>query len=326
MAVGDKNNPIKLSQLAADEVPAELKVESYFDFQVHPFEHQDLFKGRKSIIDVLGNEIGVYAKSWMSSKISQARDKGNVKSINESRTGGHTMGRFEILLEEGAVFEPAFVWGILDNNTKPHTLCLSKNAIIGGANIFLNEGDIYIGPGSMIEPDASIKGPTLIGEKNEIRSGAYLRGNVILGKAGAGTAFRGELKNVVMMDGANFPHISYLGDSICGYNTHFGNQVTAANLGIFQGLRERSKRTNVVVVIDKKYYDLGIVKMGVILGDNTQIGCSSVIDPGTLLGPNCVAYALTSIERGVYKAGTLFKNKAMARGIVEMGSIDPGRV
>ena len=88
-------------------------------------------------------------------------------------------------------------------------------------------------------------------------------------------------------------------------------------------MRERSKRTNVVVVIDGKYYDLGIIKMGVILGDNSQIGCSSVIAPGTLIGPNCVSYALTSFDRGVYKASTLFKNKPIAHGIVEVSGVNP---
>ena len=160
-------------------------------------------------------------------------------------------------------------------------------------------------------------------ENNEIRQGAYFRGNVILGSNSGGTAFRGELKNVVMMNDANFPHPSYLGDSICGFSTHFGNQVTAANLGIFQGLRARPKRTNVVIAVDGVRYDLGLVKMGVVMGDYAQIGCSSVVAPGTLIGPKCVAYGLCNIDRGLYDAGTLFKNKAMDAKVIEMVSVDP---
>jgi acetyltransferase-like isoleucine patch superfamily enzyme len=322
MALGDKNNPIKLADLAPADVPAELRVESYFNFKAHPFEHQSLFEGKKSVIDVLGKDIGNYAKKWLAEKISQAKGQSGIKTLVNNAKSGLKIGNFHVILEDGAVFEPAFVRGVADAaNSK--TLYVAKGASVEGANIFLDEGDIYIGPRTIIEPGTGIKGPTIIGEGNEIRFGAYFRGNVIIGKGGDGCAFRGELKNTVMMEGANFPHPSYLGDSICGYNTHFGNQVTAANLGIFQGLRERSKRTNVVVTIDGKYYDLGIIKMGVILGDNSQIGCSSVVAPGTLIGPNCIAYALTSFDRGVYKASTLFKNKSIARGVIEVSTVNP---
>jgi len=318
MAEGTKDNPLNLADLAPEDVPIELRVEGYFDFQKHPFEHQALFEGKKTVIDVLGKEIGNYAKAWLTEKISQAKD---VEALVDDANNGQKVGRFKIMLEKDTVFEPAFVRGV-SGDAKSYTLYVAEGASVEGASIFLDEGDIYIGPGTIVEPSAGIKGPTIIGEGNEIRFGAYLRGNVILGKGGDGCAYRGELKNTVMMEGANFPHPSYLGDSVCGYNTHFGNQVTAANLGIFQGLRERSKRTNIVVVIDGKYYDLGIVKMGVILGDNTQVGCSSVVAPGTLIGPNCVAYGLTSFDRGVYGASTLFKNKPISHGVVEVSKVN----
>jgi len=322
MAAGDKNNPIKLAELAPADVPAALKVESYFDFKAHPFEHQSLFAGKKSVIDVLGKDIGNYAKKWLAEKIAGAKGQSGIKTLVNDAKNGLKMGNFQVILEEGAVYEPAFVRGVADIS-KINTLYIAKGAMVEGANIFLDEGDIYIGPKTMVEPGTGLKGPAIIGEGNEIRFGAYFRGNVIVGKGGDGCAFRGELKNTVMMEGANFPHPSYLGDSICGYNTHFGNQVTAANLGIFQGLRERSKRTNVLVTIDGKYYDLGIIKMGVILGDNSQIGCSSVLAPGTLIGPNCVAYALTCFDRGVYAPSTLFKNKAIEKDILEVSTVKP---
>ncbi len=321
MAAGTKDNPIKLAELTPEEVPAELKVENIFDFKTHTFEHQALFHGKKSVIDVLGKDIGNYAKTWLANKIAEGKNK-KVKTLVDNAGGGQKTGTFQVMVEDGAIYVPAFVRGV-SVNTKPFTLYIAAGARVEGANIFLDEGDIYIGPKTIVEPGTGIKGPAIIGEGNEIRFGCYLRGNVILGKGGDGCAYRGELKNTVMMEGANFPHPSYLGDSICGYNTHFGNQVTAANLGIFQGLRERSKRTNVVVEIGGKYFDLGIIKMGVILGDNTQIGCSSVIAPGTVIGPNCVAYALTCFDRGVYKKGTLFKNKAMAHGVIEISPLKP---
>ena len=320
MSAGTKADPIKLSELAPEDVPAELRIEKIFDFDAHPFEHQAMFEGKKSIIDCLGGTIGKYAKSWLAEKIAEGKDKVNVLTNDASK--GIKIGNFRVMIENGAVYEPSFVKGVT-GDAAPGTLYLAAGARVEGANIFLDEGDIYVGPKSLIEAGTGVKGPCIIGEGNEIRFGSYLRGNVILGKGGDGCAYRGELKNTVMMEGANFPHPSYLGDSICGYNTHFGNQVTAANLGIFQGLRERSKRTNVVVDIGGKYYDLEIIKMGVILGDNSQVGCSSVIAPGTIIGPDCVAYALTCFDRGVYSASTLFKNKPMSHGVIEVSNVNP---
>ena len=120
-----------------------------------------------------------------------------------------------------------------------------------------------------------------------------------------------------MMDKANFPHPSYVGDSICGYFTHFGNQATAANLGIFEGLKEKKKRKNLLFKIGDKTYDIGRPKMGVIMGDFSQVGCSSVADPGTFLGPYTIAYELTRLTKGFYGPSEVLKNKPMEHGIIE---------
>ena len=315
---------IQLSQLPADQVPEKLKADYYFDFTAHPFAHASLVTEAKSVIDVLG-KIGAYAKSWLGQKIDELSNAQPVTMLTEKDFPGRGTGSFRVLLAEGAEFDPSYCVGSAPGKD-PGTICLDKGARLLGAVVYPAEGDIYVGAETLVEPAAGIKGPTIIMEANEIRQGAYLRGNVILGSNSGGTAFRGELKNVVMMNDANFPHPSYLGDSLCGFSTHFGNQVTAANLGIFQGLRERAKRTNVVIAVDGVRYDLGLVKMGVVLGDLTQIGCSSVVAPGTLIGPNCVAYGLCNIDRGLYDAGTLFKNKAIGAKVIELGAVDRGRV
>jgi hypothetical protein len=315
---------IKLSDLPANQVPQKLRVDYYFDFAAHPFAHASLLTGAKSVIDVLG-KIGGHAKSWLAQKIEQMSKSKSVRLLTEKDFPQRGTGCFRAVLAEGAEFDPAYYVGQPPGKA-PGTICLDAGARFLGAIAYLNEGDIYIGAKTLVEPGVGIKGPTVIMENNEIRQGAYFRGNVILGSNSGGTAFRGELKNVVMMNDANFPHPSYLGDSICGFATHFGNQVTAANLGIFQGLRERSKRTNVVIAVDGARYDLGLVKMGVVLGDYAQVGCSSVIAPGTLLGPKCVAYGLCNIDRGLYDANILFKNRAIGTRVVEMVSVDPARV
>ncbi|MBC8871032.1 MAG: hypothetical protein H8E44_16525 [Planctomycetes bacterium] len=315
---------IKLAELSADQVPEKLRSDYYFDFAAHPFAHASVVTEAKSVIDVLG-KIGGYAKSWLAEKIDEMSQSESVRVLTEKDFPNRGKGCFRALVAEGAEFDPSYYVGSAPGDG-PGTVCLDKGAKLLGSVVYPGEGDIYIGADTLIEPAVGIKGPTIIMEGNEIRQGAYFRGNVILGSNSGGTAFRGELKNVVMMNDANFPHPSYLGDSVCGFGTHFGNQVTAANLGIFQGLRERDKRTNVEIAVDGARYDLGLVKMGVVLGDLSQIGCSSVVAPGTLIGPNCVAYGLCSVDRGLYDAGTLFKNKPISSNVIELGSVDPGRV
>jgi len=315
---------IRLSELRADQVPEKLRAEYYFDFDAHPFAHARLVTEAKSVIDVLG-KIGGYAKSWLAEKIDEMRKSEPVRLLTEKDFPSRGTGCFRALLAEGAEFDPSYYRGSAPDES-PGTVCLDRGAKLLGAVVYPGEGDIYIGADTLVEPAVGIKGPTIIMEGNEIRQGAYFRGNVVLGSSSGDTAFRGELKNVVMMDDAQFPHPSYLGDSVCGFGTHFGNQVTAANLGIFQGLRENDKQTNVVVSVEGIRYDLGLVKMGVVLGDLCQVGCSSVISPGTLIGPNSVAYGLCSIDRGLYDAGTLFKNKPIDAKVIELDTVDASRV
>jgi len=192
-----------------------------------------------------------------------------------------------------------------------YTIYVAKGAQIFGANIFLNEGDIFIDEGSKVEPGVGIKGPTIIGKNNDIRQGAYFRGDIITGD---GCTLRGELKNVVMMDEANFPHPSYVGDSICGYKTHFGNQATTANLGIYAIVLGKE---NVKIKLNEQIYDLGRPKIGIILGDYSQVGCNSVSDPGSFLAPYTIVYQLSRINKGFYGPQEVLKNKPLEKNVIE---------
>ena len=107
------------------------------------------------------------------------------------------------------------------------------------------------------------------------------------------------------------------GDSLCGFMTHFGNQATTANLGIFAGLVEGDKRKPLVVSCDGTDYDLGKPKMGICMGDFCQVGCNSVSDPATFLKPYTIVYALTRITKGFYGPNEVLKNKPMEHGIIE---------
>ena len=131
----------------------------------------------------------------------------------------------------------------------------------------------------------------------------------------------GEIKNSVLMDKENFTHKSYLGDSACGYMSHFGNQATSANLGIFNGLVTSAERKNIVVSCAGKQYDLGKAKMGICMGDYSQVGCNSVSDPGTFLKPYTIVYALSRINKGFYGPHEVLKNKPMENGVIERASL-----
>ncbi|MCX7705185.1 MAG: hypothetical protein N2115_02865 [bacterium] len=300
---------INLKNLAKNDIPERLRVEFYFDFNKYPFRHQDLFSGPEinSVIAVL-DAIHPYACRWIENAISQKINAGNVNLLGPENFRGKCIGDFVIYVEDGAVFEPAFIKG---STKEKRSLFVGKNTILAGSNIFLDEGDIYIGENNSIEPGTGIKGPTIIGNKNEIRQGTYLRGDVIIGDGGT---FRGEIKNGVMMDKANFPHPSYVGDSICGYATHFGNQATTANLGIYAGIFGKK---NVVIDLGDKKYDIGRPKIGIILGDWSQVGCNSVSDPGVFVGPNTIFYSLCRISKGFYGPNEVLKNKPLEHGIIE---------
>lgn len=325
---GTKEDPIILEELTAEEVPAELRPSNFFDLDAHPFEHASLIKGARSVVDIISKDgIEKYASNWLAEKVSSGEDSDDLEKRTEQTTPYiNSSGGFKILLEEDVEFNPLFVYGSLEG--EGHTIYVARGAVVAGAVIYLDKGDIYIGEGTVVEPGAGIKGATIIGARNEIRQGAYFRGNVIIGnqKKQGDNAIRGEWKNVLALDEANFPHPSYLGDSICGYGTHFGNQATAANLGILQGRRDREKRVNLKVEINGKWYDLGRVKMGVVLGDGTQLACETLADPGTLLGPNCISYGLASIPAGYYPAGTMFKTRPEKFVDVEPGAFDLGRL
>ncbi len=302
---------LKLDSLSADQVPDDLKAATYFDFSAHPFAHQALLDAHTSVCTAIAG-IHEYTANWLHETISARRDDAQAWASGED-SPIHCTGRFRVLLEDGAVFEPSVIVG-RDDEDAPHTIYLEADARVVGARIYLDRGDILVGPGSSIEPGAGIRGPAIIGGSTEIRQDAYLRGDCVVG---SGCTLRGEVKNSVIMDRADFPHHSYLGDSLCGYRSHFGNQATAANLGIYAGLAASSEREPIVVACDDKAYDIGRSKMGVCMGDFCQVGCNSVTDPATFLKPYTIAYSLTRIPKGFYGPNEVLKNKPLAHGVIE---------
>lgn len=160
--------------------------------------------------------------------------------------------------------------------------------------------DVFIGEGTVVEHGAMIKGPAIIGRNCQIRHNAYLREDVIVGDhCVLGNSC--EFKNVLLFNNAQVPHFSYVGDSILGYKAHLGAGVKISNVKLVAG--------NVTVEIDGVPVDTGLRKFGVLLGDHTDVGCNSVINPGSIIGRGSVIYPGTS-WRGILPANMIVKNRA----------------
>lgn len=180
-----------------------------------------------------------------------------------------------------------------------------RGEIMPGAH--LGPGDIVIGPGTRVEPGATILGPTLIGANCEIRAGAYVRGQSIIGD-GCTVGNSSETKNSLLLPGAHAPHFNYVGDSILGRQVNLGAGTKLSNLTVISVKDPfTSQRPTIHISIAGIHYDTGLAKMGAILGDEVQTGCNSVLNPGVLIGPRTLVYANASLAKGYYPPDSLIK-------------------
>ncbi|MCC7017959.1 MAG: hypothetical protein IT564_12245 [Rhodospirillales bacterium] len=137
------------------------------------------------------------------------------------------------------------------------------------------EGSVWLHPTVVLPPYATLIGPIWIGARTQIRPGAFVRNNVIVG-AGCVLGNACEFKNCLLMDGAQVPHFNYVGDSILGNKAHFGAGVICSNL--------RLDQAPIVIRTPERTYETGLRKFGAIVGDQAEVGCNAVLNPGTLLG------------------------------------------
>lgn len=158
---------------------------------------------------------------------------------------------------------------------------------------------VWIAKSASVAPTASINAPCIIGKNAEIRHCAYIRGNAIVGE-GAVVGNSTELKNVILFNGVQVPHYNYVGDSILGYKSHMGAGSITSNV--------KSDKTLVCIRTDEGVIETGLKKMGAILGDNVEVGCNSVLNPGTVVGRHTNIYPLSSV-RGFVKEDSIYKNK-----------------
>ena len=159
--------------------------------------------------------------------------------------------------------------------------------------------DVWIAKTATVAPTAYIHGPAIIGEKAEIRHCAFIRGKAIVGN-GAVVGNSTELKNVILFNKVQVPHYNYVGDSILGFKAHMGAGSITSNV--------KSDKKLVVVKYEREQIETGLKKFGAMLGDNVEVGCNSVLNPGTVVCRNTNIYPLSCV-RGVIPENHIYKNK-----------------
>lgn len=159
--------------------------------------------------------------------------------------------------------------------------------------------DVWIAKSAKVAPTAFINGPAIIGKEAEIRHCTFIRGNAIVGE-GAVVGNSTELKNVLLFNKVQVPHYNYVGDSILGYKAHMGAGSITSNV--------KSDKTLVTILTKEEKVKTELKKMGAILGDEVEVGCNSVLNPGTVIGKHSNVYPL-SMVRGFVPANSIYKNK-----------------
>lgn len=158
---------------------------------------------------------------------------------------------------------------------------------------------VWIAKSASIAPTACVNGPVIIDEEAEVRHCAFIRGNAIVGK-GAVVGNSTELKNVILFNKVQVPHYNYVGDSILGFKAHMGAGSITSNV--------KSDKTLVVVKSDTEQIETGLKKFGAMLGDCVEVGCNSVLNPGTVVGRNSNIYPTSSV-RGMIPENSIYKDK-----------------
>lgn len=160
--------------------------------------------------------------------------------------------------------------------------------------------DVFIAKSAKIYPNTYIEGPAIIGKETQVRPGAFIRGNALVGD-GAVVGNSTELKNVILFNKVQVPHYNYVGDSILGYKSHMGAGAITSNV--------KSDKTLVFVRGVELKRETGLKKMGAILGDHVEVGCGSVLNPGTIVGSYSTIYPLSSV-RGYVLPKSIYKKQS----------------
>lgn len=195
------------------------------------------------------------------------------------------------------VFEGCeYPWQVL-SKIKEFTLSLGKK--LDKEKFDEISPDVWVSKSAKVAPTAFIAPPCIIDEGAEVRHCAFIRGGVIVGKnsvVGNST----EMKNTIIFDNVQIPHFNYVGDSILGYKSHLGAGAVTSNV--------KSDKTLVSIKNGDEKIETGLKKFGAMVGDFTEVGCNSVLCPGSVIGRNCTIYPLSRV-RGYLKENSIFKSE-----------------
>lgn len=193
--------------------------------------------------------------------------------------------------------ENTYPWEVLP---KIHDFIMEVGMLLSKDEYEEVKEHVWVAKSAMVAPTAYINGPAIIGPDAEIRHCAFIRGNAIVGE-GAVVGNSTELKNVILFDKVQVPHYNYVGDSILGYKSHMGAGSITSNV--------KSDKTLVVVKdrFNHENIETGLKKMGAMLGDYVEVGCNSVLNPGTVIGRHSNIYPLSRV-RGVVPTHSIFKD------------------
>lgn len=158
--------------------------------------------------------------------------------------------------------------------------------------------NIWVAKSARVFESAYLQGPVIIGPETEVRQCAFIRGSALVG-SGCVVGNSTELKNVILFDSVQVPHYNYVGDSILGFKSHMGAGSITSNV--------KSDKTLVTVNLPGERIETGLKKMGAMLGDHVEVGCNSVLNPGTVIGKNTNVYPL-SMVRGYVAENSIYKH------------------
>jgi NDP-sugar pyrophosphorylase family protein len=269
-----------------------IKPEAFFDLA--GLSHAGIFSAEENVWEPLGRLV-----EFIDSLFPEKWPLANVTGMIQK----------PMAIRDGRVVEV----DVVETTAKGKPRAYLRGEFLEGAAIllpgaYLADDRILIGAGTIVEPGAMIKGPSVIGEDCEVRQGAYMRGNCLVGnRCVVGHAT--EMKGSIMLDGAKAGHFAYIGDSILGRDVNLGAGTKLANLRMISG--------SIILRSGNDRYDTGRRKLGAILGDQTETGCNSVTSPGTLMGPRSIVYPAVNVPGGCYPARTYV---SPARGALQIRS------
>ncbi|HZE30170.1 MAG TPA: hypothetical protein VE198_01890 [Actinoallomurus sp.] len=201
------------------------------------------------------------------------------------------------------------VWDILASFDRIIDELVGNKRVIDGTvmdGAYVGEGPVYIADSALLEPGTYVKGPAYIGPRAVLRHGAYIRGDVVM-LEGSTLGHATEAKRALFLPGAQAPHFAYVGDSVLGHRANLGAGTKLSNAILTGRPCPGAERNTIKLSVDGQEIDTGLTKFGAIIGDDVEVGCNAVLNPGTLLGPRTMVYPNATVAKGLYAPDTIIK-------------------